>query len=101
MLHIFPKPELKPSKPPKLNHQTESPCFQTRGERRSEVLYTGAVESRAQAGEVIPLCSRTTQHLGNGTLIIEHVSFRPWLCSHLFAVNGNFAPAFSTAEICL
>lgn len=67
MLHIFPKPELKPSKPPKLNHQPESPHFQ----RRSEVLYMGAVESTAQAGEVIPLCSRTTRILGTGDWLLS------------------------------
>lgn len=100
MLCIFPKPELNSSKPPKLNHQTESPCFQRRREQRSEVLHMGAVESTAQQGNH-PLCSRTTQNLENGGLIIELGSVQPWSCSHLFVVSGNFAPALSTAEICL
>lgn len=70
MLHIFPKPELKPSKPPKLNHQTESPCFQRHREHCSEVLHMGAVESTAQQGNH-PLWADPLRILGTGDWLLN------------------------------
>lgn len=99
MLHSFPKPELKPSKPPKLNHQTESPRFQMHGEQLRGAAHGSCGKHSPGGGNHPPL---QQNHSGSreGGLVIELISFRPCLCSHLFVVNGS-SPAFSTAEICL
>lgn len=92
MLHIFPKPELKPSKPPKVNHQTESASFQKRGEQLRGAVH-GSCGKHSPGGGIHPLCSRTTQDLGKGidywARIIPALAVLPRVCG-----QWEFCPCF-------
>lgn len=98
MLCIFPKPELKTSKPPKLNHQSESFCFQTRGathgEKHWEGLYKGAVCSTAKPRESHPPLQQkhsTSCELGLDykACIIPALAVLPLVCG-----QWEFCPCF-------
>lgn len=65
MLHIFPKPELKPSKPPKVNHQPESACFQKCGEQPRAAVH-GSCGKHSPGGGIHPTLQQNHSDLGKG-----------------------------------